>query len=300
MMMISKTLMLGAAVAQAKLLMNYQSDSHGTYVALVCPNNTTKGPCQLNAHVISMVAPESILHGLRVGGYYEVDGTGIWEPMAVESEYMTWNGSSPRVTTGRVSKQYKGMLQASTFARPETFCAKIWAEDMVTGDYAELEKTCLDVAIEAPKVPQVPKLEAHVNHYALTYYCEGDDDCVMDGHMIISTYATDPTHPVYGGGSYSVDGGKTFISKGVRVLNQAKPSHSNVLDEVLGPRIQVSIEKRGKKEDIVPDQLCFSLWVVDTITHEMIDVLDNDAGEPLPPPTKPGLFCYEPYLIRST
>ena len=39
----------------------------GTYVALVCPNNDTTAPCQLNAHVIAMVAPESILHGLRVG-----------------------------------------------------------------------------------------------------------------------------------------------------------------------------------------------------------------------------------------
>ena len=43
----------------------------GTYVALVCPNNDTTAPCQLNAHVIAMVAPESILHGLRVGASFD-------------------------------------------------------------------------------------------------------------------------------------------------------------------------------------------------------------------------------------
>ena len=89
----------------------------GTYVALVCPNNDTTAPCQLNAHVIAMVAPESILHGLRVGASFEIDGSGTWEPLAIEDEYMNWNGSSPRVSTGRVSKQYKAWLQTSTFAR---------------------------------------------------------------------------------------------------------------------------------------------------------------------------------------
>ena len=135
-----------------------------------------------------------------------------------------------------------------------------------------------------------------MNHYALSYYCE-DDDCVLDGHMIVSTYATDPTHPVFGGGAVSLDGGKTFTSRGVRVLNQAKPSHSNVYDEVLGPRVQVSYERRGARAD-VPPSVCFTLWVADATTHEVVDVLDNDAGEPLPPPASPGVFCYAPYLIE--
>ena len=60
---------LVAGVSSASLLMNYEADSHGdrlatpppapgtparagTYVALVCPDNTTTAPCQLNAHVI--------------------------------------------------------------------------------------------------------------------------------------------------------------------------------------------------------------------------------------------------------
>ena len=243
-----------------------------------------------------MIGPESILHGLRVGGSFELDGSGVWEPLAVETEYMTWNASSPRVSTGRISKQYKGWLQAETYARPKKFCAKLWALDAVTGDYADLEETCLDVALEAPSVPQRPALEAHVNHYALSYYCE-DDDCVLDGHMIVSTYATDPTHPVFGGGAVSLDGGKTFTSRGVRVLNQAKPSHSNVYDEVLGPRVQVSYESRGARAD-VPARVCFTLWVADATTHELVDVLDNDAGEPLPPPASPGVFCHAPYLIE--
>ena len=269
----------------------------GTYVALVCPNNDTTAPCQLNAHVIAMVAPESILHGLRVGASFEIDGSGTWEPLAIEDEYMNWNGSSPRVSTGRVSKQYKAWLQTSTFAKPKVFCAKLWALDLATGDRGVLESTCVDVSVEAPAVPQRPALEAHVNHYAMTYYCEADD-CVLDGHMIVSTYATDPTNPVFGGGSVSFDGGKTFTTKGVRVLNQAKPSHSNVFPEVLGPRVQVSYEARGARAAVVPDEVCFTLWVADAITHELVDVLDNDAGEPLPPPVKPGLFCYAPYLIE--
>ena len=49
-----------------------------------------------------MIGPESILHGLRVGGSFELAGSGVWEPLAVETEYMTWNASSPRVSPGRL------------------------------------------------------------------------------------------------------------------------------------------------------------------------------------------------------
>lgn len=281
--------------AYGDIRMNYQSDAHGTYVASVCPGNLTAAPCQLNAHVIAMVSPEDILDDVEVGGAIQFDGSGVWTPMAVDFEYMMWNASSPRVTTGRASRQFKGMLQAYDYGRPAHFCAKMWARDAASGDRAELAATCGAVAVEAPAKPQVAKLEAHVNHYALTYACT-PHGCVLDGHMIISTYATDPTHAVYGGGAVSMDGGATFETRGLRSINQAKPSHSNVLP-ILGPRIQVSFERRLDGPGDIPAKVCFTLWAADAVTHEVVDVLDNDAGEPLPAPVKPGLFCYAPYEI---
>ena len=83
------------------------------------------------------------------------------------------------------------------------------------------------------------------------------------------------------------------------MLIQAKPSYSNVVPGLLGPRVQVSLEKRGVRADIVPDEICFKLWAQDASTQERVDVLDNDAGEPLPDPKSPGVFCYEPYEITD-
>ena len=59
-----------------------------------------------------------------------------------------------------------------------------------------------------------------------------------------------------------------------------------------------SLRRRPHLSGPGPDEVCFTLWVADAITHELVDVLDNDVGEPLPPPVKPGLFCYAPYLIE--
>jgi hypothetical protein len=84
------------------------------------------------------------------------------------------------------------------------------------------------------------------------------------------------------------DGG-SWTGRGLRVLNQAKPSVSPA--GLLGPRVQMSYESRGSRAAI-PAEVCFKLWAEDAATREVVDVVANDDGEPLPPPMAPGVWCY--------
>jgi len=278
--------LLAAAGVGAELRMNYQMDAHGTSVSLLCPSAPASS-CQLNAHVIFMVAPELFLDETQVGAEFSVDGGG-WAPLAAETEYMFWSASDPRITTGRLSRQFKGWLQSTLSDRNiSTFCARAWATDVVNGDRGELEVVCIDIAKQTVSTPQLSALDARINHAALTYYCAADD-CLFNAHIIVSTYAVDPTHDVFGGGLMRIDGGN-WTGRGLRVLNQAKPSVSPA--GILGPRVQMSYESRGSRAAI-PAEVCFKLWAEDAATREVVDVVANDDGEPLPPPTAPGVWCY--------
>ncbi|KAJ1458671.1 hypothetical protein M885DRAFT_561376 [Pelagophyceae sp. CCMP2097] len=252
---------LAAASVGAELRTNYQMDAHGTSVSLLCPSAPASS-CQLNAHVIFMVAPELFLDETQVGAKFSVDGSG-WASLAAETEYMFWSASDPRITTGRLSRQYKGWPQSTVLGGSDrnisTFCARAWETDLVNGDRGELGVVCLDIVKQTVSTPQLPALDARVNHAASTYYCAADD-CLFNAHIIVSTYAVDPTHDVFGGGLMRLDGGN-WTGRGLRVRNQTKPSK-------------------------------FKLWAEDAATREIVDVVANDDGASLPPPTAPGVWCY--------
>merc|ERR1719282_878224 len=107
-------LLLGAlalVVAIAELKMQYQEGAHGGYVALLCSSGKPQY-CQLNAHVVFMVAPENFANLVDVGAEYQLDDS-AWLPLSTDYEYMMWNASTSFITTGRASRQYKGMMLAN-------------------------------------------------------------------------------------------------------------------------------------------------------------------------------------------
>merc|ERR1712087_667544 len=111
------------------------------------------------------------------------------------------NASTAFITTGRASRQYKGMMLANVNStnKPKKFCARMWARDENSGDFARLENECFDIAITDVNVPQTPHLHGMINHGVAMYHCDEYDNCMFCSHMIISTYATDPTNTVFGG-----------------------------------------------------------------------------------------------------
>mmetsp|Transcript_130257 Transcript_130257/g.225544 ORF Transcript_130257/g.225544 Transcript_130257/m.225544 type:complete len:320 (+) Transcript_130257:114-1073(+) len=287
---------LSISTAQASILMQYENDAHGTYVGLLC-SSATPGFCQLNSHVIFFVSPESLVNTIKVGAEYELDGSGKWMPLAADYEFMMWNASLARLSTGKPARQYKGMVQANIDKKvglPKKFCARVWARDATTGSVASLPPNCVDILTVEVQVPQTSKLEGRINHAPATFFCDTDENCVFNAHVIISTYAMDPTNDLYGGAEMKLGQSATWQSKGLRMLLQSKPtSGDRKKKDMLGPRVQIAYEARALRRVDVPQQVCFKLWVGDGTTGEVSEVVANDNGEDLPPPVAPGVFCYQ-------
>merc|ERR1712060_206482 len=138
------------------LKMQYQTGPHGAYTALLC-SKTKQAYCQFNAHVVFMVAAGSLTDDFYVGAEYEFDDSGSWMPLTTDYEYMMWNASTPFITTGLASRQYKGMLQANMKrdkGLPTKFCTRVWARDFTEQTSLSLEKECFNITQSTINTPQ--------------------------------------------------------------------------------------------------------------------------------------------------
>lgn len=303
--------------------------SNVSSVVAICTDGAPE--CQLNLHYVHWVVPtNSTSTGISTTAtatYTYADGSHS-DPVPVHTrlEYVLHDTTKERyelppdspLPPGLVAHQWLARLSANVPREklPASTCFDITAADALTGESGVKmldgeDVACLAVRVVTVPSPQRKALGAFIDHPAMTYTCPMNpmSPCLAFGHVVISAYARNPTHSIYGGGEFarrsadSLSLATPFSSRGVRFEYQAKPTTGKgVFEGTLGPRVLVAIQLLVADRAEVARDMCFKLWTEERETHEVVDVLGYDThnphGPPYPPPDSHGVFCFKPVEVK--
>lgn len=318
-------LLLAFGSASAELVVSLSNVSSNV---AICPQGAAE--CQLNVHLVHWVAPtnpiSTAVSTAATATYVYADGSASAGSLVyTRSEYTLHDTTTGRdelpegsaMPKGRAAQQFVAQLTASVprAALPASVCVAVNATDSATGEAGVrmADDGCLDVKVVEVASPQRDALGAFVNHPLMTYTCADADaaggaagGCLAFGHVVVSAYARDPTHALFGGGSFArrapdgVSLDAPLSGRGVRSLFQSKPTTGEGdFDGMLGPRVQVAWQGVVADRAEAERDMCFSVWAGDAVTLETVDVTAYDVDKGYPLPDEDGVFCWTPVEITG-
>lgn len=180
---------------------------------------------------------------------------------------------------------YEATVPFDVAQLPKQICPRVWVKDLTAGGSSQLQIPCLDMTVMQTSGVVANSMKTGFNGFSSAATFQAEEVTALAAtertrtnlHVVFTVAPVDPTHLLESGGMYSFDGGVSWSSEGTssyyeQHIEQSKDDSRWYqawqfdYDKVTTTKVAAP----GKSAEPPPSEVCFKVWVTDTVTSETV------------------------------